>query len=334
MNRIEWVENLRVIATIAVIILHVAGPGVASVGAIDMNDWNIVNIFDSSVRFCVPVFVMITGTFLLNKDYEIKDFLTNKALKIIVPFLFFSFVYIVYNYGLNRIYSLDLKEFPQFALNSLISGSSYHLWYIYMLIGLYLMTPILRVYTKNATKDNLRYYLILWFAFSTLASYSLNIYLPNFQIPLFLNYTGFYILGYYLSKFNTITPKQGLLLYLTGTALTIGGTWYYAARQNIFNEMFYGYLSLNVIMQSVGIYAMVYKSQIDNSLLKKAVALISVHSFNIYLVHVLVLNEMHTITWNYINPLAGILLRSTVCLLISLLISIILKKIPGVNKLL
>ncbi|MCO6148339.1 acyltransferase [Flavobacterium sp. NRK1] len=334
MNKIEWVDTLRVIATISVILLHVAAPGVVSLGTIEMYDWNVANIFDSSVRFCVPVFVMITGIFLLNKDYDIKDFVTNKLFKIIIPFLFFSIIYILYTYGIQRIYNFDLKDLPSYALKSIVHGSYYHLWYIYMLIGLYLITPILRIYTKNATKNNLKYFLILWFIFNSVNNYSLNSYFPNFQISIFANYTGFYILGFYLSKYNTITFIQGLILYISGTIITIAGTYYFAVKDNYFNEMFYSYQSFNIILQSIGIYIIIFKSDIRNKLVKTTVNLLSKHSFNIYLIHALILSLLITygMTWDFISPTIGILTSTIVCLLLSLLTSVIIKSIPGLNK--
>lgn len=334
MNKIEWAESLRVIATISVILLHTAAPGVVSLGSIDFFDWNIANAFDSAVRFCVPVFVMITGTFLLNKDYEIKDLLTNKLFKIFIPFLFYSLIYIIYTYGWRRIFNLDIADLPIHILRSLVNGSYYHLWYIYMLFGLYLITPIIRVYTKNATKDNLKYFLILWFIFNSIYTYSLNSYIPNLQISLFFNYTGFYILGYYLSKHNTFTALQGLSMYLVGTAITIGGMYYYAIKENRLNEMFYSYQSLNVMLQSIGVYVLVFKTDIKNIVLKKSVNLLSAHSFTIYLIHALLLTVMvkRGLTWNFINPVIGIVTSTIVCLLLSLLISIVIKKIPFIRR--
>lgn len=334
MNKIEWAESLRAIATISVILVHASAPGVSSLGSTDFFDWNIANALDSAVRFCVPIFVMITGTFLLNKDYEIKDLLINKLFKIFIPFLFFSLIYIVYTYDWRRIYNLDLADLPGHTHRSLLNGSYYHLWYIYMLFGLYLITPIIRVYTKNATKENLKYFLFLWFIFNSVYSYSLNNYIPNFQISLFSGYTGFYILGYYLSKYNTFTRKQGLLLYLTGTIITISGMYYYAVKENRLNEMFYTYQSINVMLQSIGVYVIIFKTNIHNTLLKKAVNLISVHSLTIYLIHALILTMMikRGLTWNFINPFVGILTSTIVCLLLSLLVSMVIKKIPVVNR--
>lgn len=333
MNKIEWVENLRVIATITVIMLHVAGPGVVSLGSVSMLDWNIANFFDGFARFCVPIFIMITGSFILNKDYELKDFFKNKLSRIIIPFLIFSFIYTIDGYGVkNLIKNHDLEEFSQFALQNLIYGSSYHLWYIYMLIGLYIISPIIRVYVKNASKSNLEYFLIAWLIFVTIDGYALNDYIPSFQISIFANYTGYFVLGYYLSKYPLNSQKLGWLLFITGSLLTIGGTYYFSVKQNQFFEMFYNYNTLNVILQSIGIYTILFNSTIKNKVLSKLRDIISKNSFNIYLVHVLILSKIAPLTWDYVNPLAGIITTTLVCLLISTIVSMVLKQIPIVNR--
>lgn len=335
MNKVEWVENLRVIATITVIALHVAGPGAVSIGTVSMLDWNIANFFDGFARFCVPVFVMITGTFILNKDYDLKDFFKNKLSKIIIPFLIFSFIYIIDSYGINTlIQKHDLKEFGRFALEKLIYGSSFHLWYIYMLIGLYIASPIIRVYVKNASKKNLEYFLVAWLIFMAIHGYNLNNYLPNFQISLLGGFTGYLILGYYLSKYPLNSAKLGWLLFIGGGLLTIGGTYYYSVKQNQFDEMFYNYNTLNVIMQSVGLYTILFNTTIKNKVLSKIRDIISKNSFNIYLIHILVLAKIAPLnfTWSYINPFVGIITTTLLCLLISTITSIILKQIPIVNR--
>lgn len=333
MNKIEWVENLRVIATITVIVLHVAGPGVVSLGSVSMLDWNIANFFDGFARFCVPVFIMITGSFILNKDYELKDFFKNKLSRIIIPFLIFSFIYIIDSYGFQKlIYNHDIKEFGLFTLQNLIYGSSFHLWYIYMLIGLYIISPIIRVYVKNASKSNLGYFLIAWLIFVTIHGYALNNYIPSFQISIFANYTGYFVLGYYLSKYPLNSPKLGWLLFITGSLLTIVGTYFFSVKQNQFYEMFYNYNTLNVILQSVGIYTILFNSTIKNKALSKLRDIISKNSFNIYLVHILILSKIAPLTWNYINPLVGIITTTLVCLFISTIVSMVLKQIPIVNR--
>ena len=95
-NTIVWIDNLRILATISVIFLHVSSPLLYNFeGKEDLNWWT-GNIYDGTVRFCVPVFVMLTGSLMLSKDYDLNDFLKIKLMRIIIPFLFWSVIYILY----------------------------------------------------------------------------------------------------------------------------------------------------------------------------------------------------------------------------------------------
>lgn len=74
-DKLFWLDNIRAVSTIAVVILHVAAPILYKYGEITEENWNIGNFYDGMVRFCVPVFFMLSGALLLSKDYELSYFL-------------------------------------------------------------------------------------------------------------------------------------------------------------------------------------------------------------------------------------------------------------------
>src|ERR1700749_2914497 len=97
-QNINWISNLRLLALYAVIILHCSSPLLAGYGKVPASDWWVGDFFNAITRFAVPVFVMITGALLLNRDYEIGDFLKKRLTRVVVPFLFWSLVYIWYSW--------------------------------------------------------------------------------------------------------------------------------------------------------------------------------------------------------------------------------------------
>src|SRR5665647_202082 len=128
-----WFDNLRVIATIGVIFIHVSSDYQPSSGIISMYDFWIGNIFDSATRFSVPIFVMLSGALLLPKDYGTGIFLKKRLLRLLLPFVFWSFIYI-----LNSLYwrvqdgeKLHFIETTKNILMQFRDGSSLHFWYIY-----------------------------------------------------------------------------------------------------------------------------------------------------------------------------------------------------------
>src|ERR1039457_3873496 len=137
-QNIDWINNLRLIALYAVIILHCSSPLLMQYGKVPLADWWTADFLNATVRFAVPVFVMITGALLLHREYEIGDFLKKRLTRVVVPFLFWSLVYIWYSWYNEEItFGTNIKQ----VLHLLKYGSSYHLWYVYMLIGLYFFIP-------------------------------------------------------------------------------------------------------------------------------------------------------------------------------------------------
>ncbi|KGO94378.1 acyltransferase [Flavobacterium subsaxonicum] len=331
-DRIEWIDNLRVVAIISVIMAHIAGQGVYNLKDTTLAHWSVANLFES---FRFPIFIMISGTVLLNRDYSILPFLKKRLTKILVPFLLFSFVYITLSYNQEKtFYNLDIANFVTYALLKLKNGSFYHLWYVYVLIGLYFMTPILRVYVKNASQNNLLYLLIIWLVFNAVTASYFGTYVPNLELSLFAIFPGYFILGYYLSNYPIASKKIGWALFLTGIMGTFSGALYYAYAFNEVNEAFYNHRSITVMLQSIGIYILLYNSTVTNPAIATVRNLISRHSYTIYLSHALIIIIMMRLglTWNFIHPIIGILAGTIVCLAVSLFLSILLKNIPVVGR--
>lgn len=337
-EKIYWVDNLRVLATISVIVLHVSADILYQYGAIPNSNWWVGNMFDGLVRYSVPVFVMLTGALLFRKDYKIGDFLKNKFLRIVIPFLFWSLVYILYNLNtmaLNNI-QMSFAEKIKWALMQLKTGSSYHFWYIYIIIGLYLFIPILGKWVRNATEKDIIYFLIVWIFVLFLKQPYIAILdiTPIIDFSYFSGYIGYLVLGYYLSikKFsnNTISNLISLALMALGIGITIFGTYYLTSLDGKFSEVFYGYLSPNILIFSIGIFMLFKNHNKVNSKIAPGIRFVSKYSYGIYLSHVLVLTILAKkgINSYAYQPIIGIPLTTLCCFFISLLVIFILNKIP------
>jgi surface polysaccharide O-acyltransferase-like enzyme len=93
-----WVDKARIFAVFAVIVLHVSA--IVVVGIKDFYDlqWWFGNIYDSMVRWCVPVFVMISGALLLSeaKTESISIFYKKRILRLLTPTLFWSLFFTIW----------------------------------------------------------------------------------------------------------------------------------------------------------------------------------------------------------------------------------------------
>lgn len=88
-------DVLRVIATMAVIILHVDGKIWYTQLGVDNDRWIVANFFDGFARWSVPVFFMLSGYFILGKEIEVPKFYKKRLLRIVLPLLFWSICYMV-----------------------------------------------------------------------------------------------------------------------------------------------------------------------------------------------------------------------------------------------
>lgn len=131
---------LRIMATFSVILIHVSGSLAERYGEIPFFEWQVANFYQSLSRYAVPMFFMISGALLLHKDYELLDFLKTRFGKILPPFIIWS---LIYSFSNRYVFGGDSFSFVK-TVKDIFYGSKYHLWFIYVLLGIYLTTPILR----------------------------------------------------------------------------------------------------------------------------------------------------------------------------------------------
>ena len=328
-NNKIWIDYLRAISTIAVIFIHVSGIGVISLN-IETKSWLVANFYDSVSRFCVPVFFMISGSLLLNKDYKLKEFFIKRGLRILPPLFFWSIIYFIFHNKGFLLNNFDFIIFLKKIIRSLLSVGNYHLRFVYILIGLYLCVPILRIWIKNSPESYLKYFLVIWL-FSTLYKIpSMSVYLPKIDISYFSGYLGYMILGYFLYIKKNKNTYLYLILFIVSLGFTTLGTYYFSIRNGFFYEYFYNYLSLNIIIASSSIFLFFKNVSINISGLDSVIKVISKYSFGVYLVHALILMLLSKLDIDmfYLNPILSIPLISILCLIISLIIVILLNKLP------
>lgn len=245
----NYADFIRTIATIAVIIIHSSGEIVNNFNHTDWNNWWVCNFFNSATRWSVPLFVMLSGALLLSPD-KIEpniSFFRKRISRVFIPFVFWSIFYFIYTY---RDPFYDGTPLPWYDIreNIKVTDVYFHLWFISMILGLYLLTPFFRVYLKAATKRDLEYFILLWFVLVSISSYH-----PKFFIVKFLGwmgYSGMYILGYYLKTYGLPYPKIAYRIGWVCFLSTAPLTYYYSAQYGVFNGAVYLYLAPTTILYS------------------------------------------------------------------------------------
>jgi surface polysaccharide O-acyltransferase-like enzyme len=152
---------MRAAACVGVVVLHVAATVVGD-GNHATSAWTIGKAFDAPMRWCVPVFVMVTGSLLLPSDgMSALDFYRKRLPRVLIPVAFWTLAYWV----LQIIFAPDNIAFPG-AFWGLLDGSAYyHLWYLYMLVGLLLWVPVLRAFGEKEGRGALFGAAIVFYVF-------------------------------------------------------------------------------------------------------------------------------------------------------------------------
>ena len=332
----EWISNLRVIATLCVVLLHVASSALYTYNQVPNSHWWIGNVYDSFARFSVPLFLMITGALLLGKQYSYSIFLKRKVVRILWPFLFWTAIYIIYNFIEPPKFFGKLETQTNFdwIIQQIRDGSSYHLWYVYMLIGFYIAIPLLNKLIIGVKNKYLLLFLIVWVIFITFSTSKNSAYNFEWNLWYIMGYLGYVVLGYYLSIINTKSkPISALavITFLIGLFITFYGTYYYTDRIGLFCKNYYSYLIPNVLLMATSVFVLFKNiSHRLDGFLKTVRDVVDKYSYGIYLSHILVLNYliMFGVDWNLIHPLIGIPLTTFITLALSLIIVFLISKIP------
>lgn len=201
-TRILYLDLLRFLATLAVIMLHVSATAMGI--TINKIDFSFCLAYDVVCRWCVPAFVMISGSLFLNpaKQVPISVLYKKYILRLVVALVSWWVLYLwVLEPGLHIIKHVpyNLIGFEEAFTNPF--DIPYHLWFLPMIIGLYLVMPILKVIVSNEKVVN--YFLVLWFVMSVLLSIPVDYtfgFFDRFQVKMVVGFSGYMILGYKLSK--------------------------------------------------------------------------------------------------------------------------------------
>jgi len=238
MERTFWIDLIRVIGALLVIAIHVSGRvsgGYATgIDPATLGLAGLVSLCINNASSCiaVPLFVMVSGALLLGRNDTMSTFYRKRFGKILTPFLAWSgiFIFCLWIAGQN------FKDGTAITLTSSIGaflsgGISGHFWFMYMLISLYLVTPFLSVFVRNAPKSMLFSFLILWFIalvlfplFQKTVKETLGIaeIAEDFRFELVTLWVGFFVAGYVL-KDVLISRRWALAALIAGLCLSIAG---------------------------------------------------------------------------------------------------------------
>lgn len=311
--RFFQLDLLRVFACYLVIQQHASeffyiGDG-GSVVRGDNTFW--IGIITSIARSSVPLFVMISGYLLLPMRNSTSQFFKKRFTRVVYPFVAWCVLYALY-YMVTRgdTFLQALRNILHIPINFGVEIG--HLWYVYMLIGLYLIIPVISSWAAEASKKEMRAYLVLW-GITTLLPY-IHLLFPQVWGECFWNptpafyyfsgFVGYLLLGFYIKRFGALPLPHAAACFLTGYALTsaIFCLRIETAPSIPQLELSWGFCTANVALMTCGLFSLFM--HIPGKLQGETAGLIqdiSVKSYGIYLAHIILLNLFHEL----LHPMFG-----------------------------
>ena len=321
-QHIVWLDVVRFIAMFTVVCCHCTDPfnfypGTApNIGEIKL--WGA--IYGSVLRPCVPLFVMITGALLLPVRGDASTFYKKRIPRVFYPFLIWSVLYNLFPWitgllGLNpqiildffpyageevmqQSFSVSLEYILMIPFN--FSILAVHMWYIYLLIGLYLYLPVFSAWVEKASERAKLMFLLAW-GVTLLLPYYYQ-FVSNYlwgtcswnsfgMLYAFAGFNVYLLLGHYLKNLEWSLKKTlaiGIPMFAAGYAVTFLGFRHITALPEYTDEMlelFFTYCSLNVVMMTIPVFMLAKKVKVNSERMKKALANLTVCGFGIYMIH-------------------------------------------------
>jgi surface polysaccharide O-acyltransferase-like enzyme len=358
MKREYYLDYLRAAATYGVIVWHSVSPVYYQFGPV--SEWAAANVlFGFSIRWSVAVFVMISGALLLGKEETAPVFYKKRLLRICIPLVTWTLIYGIARLYYFKVYTYNKLPEPSFlryvifdqfhAL--LFNNLSYHLYFVSIILGLYILTPFLAKMLKNLSQKELGTFVSIG-----VGAYCLRMFFPNlivvdhFELG---SYFVYFILGFYLNKYPP-AKKLRVAIYMTGilaavlmTCLNYSAEYIHKGHQDRY------YNTDGAFVYAMSIVVFVLFRQIAGQQngpggpLKRGMLFISSCSYGIYIAHPLLISflmygdfkffsfstaKMVVTLWGYklsfiMNNAWGAIVQSLIMMSVLLLFFYLLKKL-------
>ena len=319
-QRLYWVDILRLVAMLMVIAAHCVDIYNATPQDDPMNSfWGV--FIGSLMRPSVPLFAMMTGLLLLPIKESAAEFYKRRIPRVLFPMILWSAVYYLIPWltgviGLDKSVITTLFPFEfspsQEAGDAMrnialipftFNGYTTHMWYLYMLIGLYLMMPFFSAWVEKRDRTMTITYMTLWVVSLTLP-YLQHLISPNLfgecawnrfgTFYYFAGFAGYLLLGHLLAKRSPMPLRKivamGVMVYVAGYIITYTGYASMAVQYSYEEaphllELFWQFCSPNVVLMALGVFLIVQRIEVSSPRLQKLLVNITKCSFGTYLMH-------------------------------------------------
>ncbi|HWA51815.1 MAG TPA: acyltransferase family protein [Patescibacteria group bacterium] len=347
-----WPDIVRVVAILAVVAIHTFNSVYQRPDFFGGISWWFSILVDSFSRICIPLFIMLSGYFMLKRDERFSRLLKRIFNRLFVPLVFWTILV----YALSTPNAIKDILQPSFYLR-FFSGNVYYFYFLVILIGLYFIVPLFRNFIKTNETKTLTLMSVSFLTVGvveTAEEYFIRNCAVENSFTKWVPYAGLFLFGYLIgtNKIKFKNFKAANIVYVIGLLLTLVLNFFYFkanAANPSSNEFYQGclsqysdyYLSFNVVLMSIPAFYLLSKfnySFIKNNFVKKIIYQIARCSFGIYLTHLfivtiwdyelgLTVDNIHIPLWSYV------IVKWLVVFIVSFAFTYFIDKIPYVKKL-
>ena len=259
MKQVSYFSRIRALSCVAIVFLHMfylAASGFETA----FFQQTVCMIVRNCLLWAVPCFVMVSGALLLDpaRGITIGKVFRKYIRRVLLALVIFTLIYAAFDLVLAG-GSIGPAFLRDWLLVFWTNGSWPHVWYLYMLLGLYLMLPLYRMVTERGSGPLLCYTVVIFFLFLSVlptAAY-LSGRTSGFYLMSYTVYPFFFFIGYavHTGKIRIPTPAA-VLMVLAGTACLVAATYYSLSMPSDSLRTFSSsYASAAAVIQSVGLFA-------------------------------------------------------------------------------
>lgn len=347
-DRIVQFPVIRVLACCAVVVLHtVFAANEYFIETLTPAENLFSRMVENNVMWAVPLFLMVTGALQLRSDKQLtwRKLYGKYIARVFFVLAVFSLIFRLFDIVMDG-EALSAVNLLGGAATELITGKGWgHLWYLYLLIGLYILLPFYRLAAQKCSDTELKYLLAVYLTFTSvipmIEGFGINI---DFYISESLIYPFYLFVGYMLHEGRiSISNVKACCMVAAATVIILALDVLKYSRGLDVPGVLFGYSSLLIVMQAVGIFALteglIASKKTDSRLVRTALAF-DKYTFGVYLISMLFVRLFFK--YLQLNPYdTGIvpalitLTGSVICILtLSCMVTALLKMIPGFRRIL
>lgn len=280
-------DIIRFVAILMVFSIH-------CMGGLDAQRDSGINIFASNLLHSfqdmgVPLFVLLSGSLLLDRQVSLGNFLMKRMARVLIPFLVWSILLFgIYYITEPMHYGVDLKITPPHTIVvrffSILFCNGVHgvYWYVYMILGLYLVAPIFQRFLQCADENVISYACILITAVVIMDKLLPDFLVTKRMVSDNITFLGYFLSGYYIKQY--FPQKSWLKPMFIASAIFL--------LVLSFCNQYYLFMNQDLLIyfMSIAFFGVLIKVEVKDGPVRKYITFVSRTSYGMYLSHVLLIS--------------------------------------------